>query len=136
MGMGKWFLWSIPVALVAFGLKLALTPAVVWHEGPVWEEFLKLYDRQIAAHFGGCQSKLVETTFGLTQVYACGDPSGPPVVMQGGAGSSCVVYTSWILPKLVDKGHYVLAVDFVCDLGRSIPREKDKANCPKTPDDL
>mmetsp|Transcript_9613 Transcript_9613/g.27527 ORF Transcript_9613/g.27527 Transcript_9613/m.27527 type:complete len:332 (-) Transcript_9613:120-1115(-) len=139
MGMlGKLGIGSLSAVFSAVVLRYALSqgPSPEWHKGPEWERLLTLYDRWAADGFKDCEAWLVPTDFGSTQVWSCGDLEGPPVLMLSGAGSSSLIYTTWILPRLVKRNFHVLAVDFVCDVGRSSPLNGNKANCPKSRDDL
>jgi pimeloyl-ACP methyl ester carboxylesterase len=70
---------------------------------------------------------VIPTTFGKTQTFACGDLSSDPVFFLHGAASNAFIYGDWIMPEL-RKTHYAVAVDFVCDVGRSTPRDGDSKN--------
>lgn len=143
MRLGGSTLFAVAAAFVAvalgcanyfFGNKLE---AVTWHEGPAWEEFLPLYDEWIASGYGNCTAKDIDGAFGTTRAYGCGDQSAKiAVIAQAGAAASSIIYTSWVLPRLVDGGAFVIAVDYICDVGRSHPKNKDNANCPSSESDF
>eukprot|EP00823_Brevimastigomonas_motovehiculus_P003578 TRINITY_DN2201_c0_g1_i1.p1 TRINITY_DN2201_c0_g1~~TRINITY_DN2201_c0_g1_i1.p1 ORF type:complete len:324 (+),score=44.26 TRINITY_DN2201_c0_g1_i1:62-1033(+) len=113
----------------------ACAPRMQWHAGPNWSQFLTLYDGIAKEQYAKCDSPLLPTRFGLTQVHACGNSSLPPVLLFPGAGSCSLIWGDWIVPSLLDK-HYAIAVDFVCDTGRSSPLNMSVSNCPKTEQDL
>jgi pimeloyl-ACP methyl ester carboxylesterase len=106
-----------------------------WHKNDKWLNLLKIYDKQVATKFADCNSRLVETSHGTTQVHACGDPNKPPALLLHGAGSNSLIYGDWIIPTLRES-HYCIAVDYPCDVGRSSPRDLDPKNCPATQQDL
>lgn len=106
-----------------------------WHGNDEWMNLLKIYDEQAAKYFAGCDSRLIDTSYGTTKVHACGDSEMPPVLFLHGAGSNALIYGDWIIPSLRDS-HYCVAVDFPCDNGRSSPKEMDPKNCPSSPQDL
>lgn len=119
------------LAAVVLNRQLARKPEA-WHEGPEWEAYLELYDKWVSYGFQDCEGRRVVTDFGSTQVYACGNSSHPPVMAHGGAASSSIIYTNWVLPPLVESGRFVLAVDYICDLGRSRPLDGNTTYCPAT----
>ena len=105
------------------------------------KRFLKIYDEFAEQAFyknPNCESKLVATSSGQTQVHACGDPSHPPVILFPGVAANSLSYGDWILPALVKAGYYAVAVDNPYDVGRSIPKDGDPSNpnAPKTQEDL
>jgi pimeloyl-ACP methyl ester carboxylesterase len=110
-------------------------PAYPWHQGPHWQTFLQCYDRRATEQYSACSPRLVTTHFGSTQTYACGNPSHPPVVFLHGAGSSSLIWGDWIVPQIQSQ-FYSIFIDYVCDAGRSSPRDNDTKNCPQTADDL
>lgn len=129
---------SLLLALVAviIGYLTQKTPSYMpWHGNDEWLNLLDIYNRQAADQFGDCDSRLVETSFGKTQVHACGDSNTPPVLFLHGAGSNSLIYGNWIIPSLRES-HYCIAVDYPCDVGRSAPRDMDPKNCPATQQDL
>lgn len=102
---------------------------------------MKIYDEFADKAFNNnpkCESKLVSTTSGQTQVYACGNPSHPPILLLPGVASNSLSYGDWVLPALVKAGYYAIAVDNPYDVGRSIPKNDDPTNpnAPKTQEDL
>ena len=115
---------------VAVGKVLLGQKKYPWHEGPQWERFLKNYDDSVAKNYNDCESKLIPTRFGATQVHGCGDISKPAVLFLHGARASSIMYSDWLIPSL-RKDHYAVAVDFICDIGRSVPKDKNTANCPQ-----
>jgi pimeloyl-ACP methyl ester carboxylesterase len=129
---------SILLLLVAVfvGYLTQKTPSYMpWHGNDTWVSLLDIYDKQAANQFRDCDSRLVETSFGKTQVHACGDSNKPSVLLLHGAGSNSLIYGDWIIPPL-RKSHYCIAVDYPCDVGRSAPRDLDTKNCPATQQDL
>lgn len=106
-----------------------------WHETPEWIRLLQIYDEQAARQYASCNSKIIETAFGATQVYTCGDSSKAPVLFLHGAGSNALIYGDWLIPALRES-HYCIAVDFPCDVGRSAPKDMNPKNCPATEQDL
>lgn len=106
-----------------------------WHATPQWEHFLSIYDDRMARHFVDCNSSLLDTAWGRTQFHACGDPSHPPLLMMHGAGSNANIYGPWLLPKLRET-HYAVAIDYPCDVGRSIPKDGNPDNCPAAAEDM
>jgi pimeloyl-ACP methyl ester carboxylesterase len=130
--------FSIVIAILAialYHLKSRPSTFLPWHETPEWKHALNVYDKRANENFADCDSRLVETSFGKTQIHACGDPSHPPVLFLHGAGSSSNLYGKWILPDLLES-FYCVAVDFVCDVGRSTPQDGDPEKCPSTPEGL
>jgi len=106
-----------------------------WHEGPKWQRFLSIYDDRILQEYPDCDSRLLPTRFGSTQVHACGDSTKPAVLMLHGAGSNSLIYGDWLIPT-IRLTHYAVAVDFICDAGRSVPKEKNVSNCPQSQQEL
>ena len=106
-----------------------------WHEGPKWKRFLSIYDDRIVQDYPDCDSRLLPTRFGSTQVHACGDSTKPAVLLLHGAGSNSLIYGDWLIPTL-RLTHYAVAVDFICDAGRSVPKEKSVSNCPQSQQEL
>jgi pimeloyl-ACP methyl ester carboxylesterase len=123
------------LAITLYYLKSRPSTFLPWHETPEWKHALNVYDTRATANFADCDSRLMETSFGKTQIHACGDPNNPPVLFLHGAGSNSNLYGAWIMPALKES-HYCVAVDFVCDVGRSIPQDGDPEKCPSTPEDL
>jgi pimeloyl-ACP methyl ester carboxylesterase len=110
-----------------------------WHEGPKWDRFFKIYDELAESQYYSnrfCESKQLESHFGSTQVHACGQPSDPPVLLLHGMGSCSVMYGDWIVPTLMESHYYVVAIDSLCDVGRSLPRDGETDNCPQTRDEI
>ena len=142
--MCKYFLLSVFVLVLAivFGRRGAPSPPAIWAEGDRWNRFFKIYDSFLVEmyrwdwvffrngdsffkrkeYLSDCESRVVTTSFGKTATFACGDRSRDPVLFLHGAASSSFIYGDWILPEL-RQSHYAVAVDFVCDIGRSIPRD-------------
>jgi pimeloyl-ACP methyl ester carboxylesterase len=102
-----------------------------WHGTQPWRDLLAVYDRMAREYFGYCKSALVDTEYGATQSYACGDPGNPPVLFLHGAGSNALIYGPWLVPDLAST-HYCLVVDYPCDVGRSLPPDGDPGRCPGT----
>ena len=137
-GTSKFLLVSVAiVALVGVWLKRQLLPThryLPWHQTFYWLQFLRIYDRQASEYGldgGDCQAKLLNTTYGQTHVFACGSKDRQPVVFFHGGALNALMYGKWILPKL-QSSRYVVAVDYPCDTGRSIPADSDPNNCPQT----
>jgi pimeloyl-ACP methyl ester carboxylesterase len=123
------------IAIILYYLNSRPSTYLPWHETPEWKHALDVYDERAAEHFSGCDSRLIETSFGKTQVHACGNPDNPPLLFLHGAGSNSNIYGAWLMPALLES-HYCVAVDYVCDVGRSIPKDGDPEKCPSTPDGL
>ena len=134
-------LFSVPslllvVVAVAITYSSQKTPSYMpWHNNEYWNRLLEIYDEQARAQFSSCNSCLVETSYGKTQVYACGDSAKPPVLLLHGAGSNALIYGNWLIPRMKES-HYCIAIDFPCDAGRSAPKDMDPKNCPATQEDL
>jgi pimeloyl-ACP methyl ester carboxylesterase len=134
-------LLSIPsllliVIAVAIAYYTQKTPRYMpWHETRDWIRLLQIYDEQAAQQYAKCDSKIIATTFGATQVHACGDLSKAPVLFLHGAGSNALIYGDWLIPPLRES-HYCIAVDFPCDVGRSAPKDMNPKNCPASQQDL
>lgn len=122
------------IAIILFYLNSRPSTYLPWHETPEWKHALEVYDDR-AENFSGCDSWLIETSFGKTQVHACGNPDSPPLLLLHGAGSNSNIYGAWLMPAL-SESHYCVAADYVCDVGRSIPKDGDPKKCPSTPDGL
>mmetsp|Transcript_5627 Transcript_5627/g.8287 ORF Transcript_5627/g.8287 Transcript_5627/m.8287 type:complete len:115 (+) Transcript_5627:140-484(+) len=45
------------------------------------------------------------------------------------------MYSDWLVPAMRNS-YSVVAVDYVCVVGRSIPKDESLSNCPKTQQDL
>ena len=93
-----------------------------WHNTPEWQHYLSIYDQFIDDYFAKCVKHQIETNIGTTVAYACGNPSNPLAVLLHGAQGTAIMYGKWLVPKLVDKEYYAVAVDFPCDCGRSVPK--------------
>lgn len=127
---------ALVIALVLWSKRFGSPAApAVWHQGPRWARFLDLYDGWIGEMYAGCTRHRVGTSFGETQIFACGDRADPPVLFLHGAGSNSFIYGDWVLPR-VAHSHYAIAVDFVCDVGLSAPRDGNVAKCPQTDKEL
>jgi len=136
------FQQNISASLFFLGIALALSAFLFirsatqpWHEGPKWTRYLEVYDSLIEKKYPDCEKKLIPTRFGSTQSYACGSISKPPVLLLPGSGGNSLMYSDWLVPAMRNS-YYVVAVDYVCDVGRSIPKDKSLSNCPKTQQDL
>jgi pimeloyl-ACP methyl ester carboxylesterase len=46
------------------------------------------------------------------------------------------MWGDWISPELSSSGYYVVSVDRLCDMGRSIPLDGNPDNCPQSPEQL
>ena len=128
---------SILVLAVAasVGLLLARQKKYPWHEGPHWERFLEIYDNWVVRNYRSCDSRLIPTRFGPTQVHGCGDIANPAVLLLPGAASNSIMYSDWLIPAL-SEDHYAVAVDNLCDVGRSVPKDKRLSNCPQNQQEL
>lgn len=105
-----------------------------WHEGEKWERLLKVYDGIARDMFH--ESKLVATRFGETQVHACGDPENPKkLVFFHGIATNSIMFGDWLFPAL-SKYYHCIAIDTVGDMGRSLPRDGDPANGPRSEREL
>lgn len=125
---------AVTVALVGIVLSSFSSKTYLpWHQTPQWERFLQMYDQKAKEMFATCDSKLVNTQFGRTQVHVCGNASDPVVVLFHGASMSSPMFGRWILPDLVRQKLRVVAVDFPCDNGRSIPA--DFSRCQSATED-
>jgi pimeloyl-ACP methyl ester carboxylesterase len=136
----SWLVLAIAVltALAIQKINKKKADSIKWHEGPKWEGFFKIYDEFAESQYYSnrfCESKQLESRFGSTQVHACGQPSDPAVLLLHGMGSCSVMYGDWIVPTLMER-HYVVAIDSLCDVGRSLPRDGDPASCPQTRDEI
>jgi pimeloyl-ACP methyl ester carboxylesterase len=116
--------------------RLGTAPYLPWHANDAWKRMLKAIDEVAKVQFSDCDSKLVETSFGKTQIYACGNSHHPPIMLFHGAASTSTMWGNWMTPALVQENKYAIMVDFICDTGRSIPKDFDPANCPSTEEDI
>jgi pimeloyl-ACP methyl ester carboxylesterase len=122
----------VVVAAVLFGRFFGAPRAPPeWHKGAKWERFLSIYDTFLNEFFADCDWQVIDTSFGSTALWACGDRTAPAVLFLHGAASSSMIYGDWILPR-VAKTRFAVAVDFVCDVGRSRPVNGDVKTCPQT----
>lgn len=111
-----------------------------WHQTPQWQQLLRTYDDTLATRMDsslrGCKSRYISTDFGETHVVDCGvshptPPAQKPLALFfHGAGSNSLMYSDWILPRLRTT-HHCVALDFVCDTGKSSPPEGDPERCPQ-----
>jgi pimeloyl-ACP methyl ester carboxylesterase len=102
-----------------------------WHKNEAWDRLLNVYDEIVDAKYKNCESKLVDTSFGKTQTYACGHRfHSPPVMFFHGASTDSSVFGEWLLPAVVKQNKFAIAVDYICDTGRSIPKDGKVENCP------
>jgi pimeloyl-ACP methyl ester carboxylesterase len=102
-----------------------------WHMNEAWDRLLKVYDETADEVYKKCESKLVNTSFGMTQTYACGHRfNSPPVMFFHGAASDSSLFGEWLLPAVVKQNMFAVAVDYICDTGRSIPKDGKVENCP------
>jgi pimeloyl-ACP methyl ester carboxylesterase len=134
--------WILPVglfttALLLLGSRFAIFPKnksplyEPWHKNEAWDRLLKVYDEIAADKYKNCESKLVDTSFGKTQTYACGHRfHSPPVMFFHGASSDSSGFGEWLLPEVVKQNKFAIAVDYICDTGRSIPKDGKVENCP------
>lgn len=107
-------------------------PSNKWHEGNEWENLLSIYDSIAERQYRDCDARLIPTSFGKTQVFCCGSPDEhPPVVLFHGIATNSLMFGDWLVPKL-SQSHYSVAVDTLCDMGRSLPTNGDISNCPQT----
>lgn len=68
-----------------------------------------------------CRSELIESPkFGSTQIHACSGPRDPAVLLFHAISSSSIDYGDWLVPALVSGRMYAVAVDALCDVGRSV----------------
>ena len=96
-----------------------------------WDRLLNVYDEIADEKYKNCESKLVETSFGKTQTYACGHRfHSPPVMFFHGASTDSSVFGEWLLPAVVKQNKFAIAVDYICDTGRSTPKDGKVENCP------
>jgi len=134
-------LFSVP-SLLLITIAVAITYStqkttsyMPWHENEEWARFLHIYDEQAAGQFASCDSRLVDTSYGKTQVHACGNSENPPILLLHGAGSNSLIFGDWLIPYLRES-HYCIAVDYFCDVGRSAPKDMDPRYCQVTQEDL
>lgn len=131
----------VVIAYVVWRKFIAVAPtrpvlAATWHQSADWLSYLALYDQRAATQYQHCDNRLVRTSFGLTQLYACGRATDPVVLLLHGAGSSSLMYGDWLVPPLIATQHYVVAIDYICDVGRSMPLNGSVASCPRTREQL
>lgn len=130
---------AVVVCLVAVAVYRVLfsRSQPLWHQGPLWEHFLTIYDERANAQFHDCDRRLVPSIFGSTQVYACGKPDSEasPVLLLHGAVINSLMFGDWLVPPLAER-HYTVCLDYVCDVGRSSPLNGSVANCPQTEQDF
>ena len=134
-------LFALAALAAAWGYRRFLNPAdplPSWGDGQDWVDFLRVYDGIAAEKLGDlCEGKMLHTDFGETHAFICGDAANPPVVMLHGVLQTSLMYAPWLLPDLVRAGHYVIALDYVCDVGRSLPKNSTGTlSCPATEEDF
>jgi pimeloyl-ACP methyl ester carboxylesterase len=132
-------LFSLFILLFAaiFGvyLRFKRSSYLPWHETSEWQEFLKVYDTLANEQYlskPSCESKDVDTRFGKTHAFTCGDPLHHAVLLLHGATANAMMFGDWMVPSLLDAGLYAIAIDYPCDVGRSIPPKGDPNNCPQS----
>lgn len=126
---------AIFVALAAAGLQ-TMNRRRPWHQGDKWEKFFAVYDRIASEQYGDCKSGVLDQErFGSTQFYACGNPAHRAVFLIHGAAECALMWGDWMVPALRDR-YFVVAIDTLCDVGRSRPRNGDTTNCPQGKDEM
>lgn len=93
-----------------------------------------MYDAIAKEQYKDCDSSLLPTKFGDTQVFACGSKEDPPAVLLHGISTCSLMFGDWLVPKL-SQTHYTVAIDTMCDMGRSCPTDGDPSNYPQTEQD-
>jgi pimeloyl-ACP methyl ester carboxylesterase len=123
-------------AALMVGVMKSEPPYLPWHNTSYWETLLSIYDRRVeTGYYKNCESQYIDTTYGTTHIFKCGDPTHPPVLVFHGAGANALSFDTWLMPVLVDEGNfYAIAVDYVCDSGRSSPKDGNLKLCPKRDD--
>lgn len=109
------------VPLVAVVLYWLRSSGAKWHQGPQWQSVLQLYDQMVKNLYSECESKLLPTRFGSTQVHICGPPNAPPVFLIHGAGDTSLTWVPLIKRSALVNQRRLIAVDYICDAGRSVP---------------
>jgi pimeloyl-ACP methyl ester carboxylesterase len=104
-----------------------------WQEGDAWAKHLEVYDTFADEIYGDARIVDVESRFGTTRAYVCGDPAKQPVFLMHGAHDSSLTW-EWLLPELV-KHHQVVALDRIGDFGRSLPRNGLTSSLPDGEDE-
>ncbi len=99
------------------------------HEGKAWAERLKAYDKYAAEHFGDHQAVDLESRFGSTRAYLCGNPENPSIMILHGL-MSCSLDMVYLLPALV-QNYYLIFVDRMGEVGRTRPVDGLNSNLPK-----
>ena len=99
------------------------------HEGKAWAERLRVYDKYAAEQFGNQKTVDLESRFGITRVYLCGNPENPPVMILHGL-NSCSLEFAFLLPGLV-QNYYLIFVDRMGEQGRSRPVDGLISNLPQ-----
>eukprot|EP00933_Yihiella_yeosuensis_P067025 TRINITY_DN71624_c0_g1_i1.p1 TRINITY_DN71624_c0_g1~~TRINITY_DN71624_c0_g1_i1.p1 ORF type:complete len:332 (+),score=42.31 TRINITY_DN71624_c0_g1_i1:62-1057(+) len=83
-----------------------------------WDKMLQLYDAKVQEDFADCEHKQISTSFGMTQVHVSGSRADPPVLLFHGVRATSLQFD--FLVKPLAKRHCVIAVDYICDVGRSL----------------
>jgi pimeloyl-ACP methyl ester carboxylesterase len=115
-----------------------MSPAsgTVWRsDEEAWENMLSIYDIKARNAYGDCDARILSSRFGNTQVYACGNPQNSSVFLLHDAVTSSLSW-EWLIPELVQQSYYTVAVDILCDMGRSIPKDGKVEYCPKGPNEI
>mmetsp|Transcript_22107 Transcript_22107/g.26983 ORF Transcript_22107/g.26983 Transcript_22107/m.26983 type:complete len:336 (+) Transcript_22107:154-1161(+) len=108
----------------------------LFHKGEKWERLLEMYDDIASEQFRDCDSRLLPLTeFGATYTHSCGDKTKPPVLFFHGMGTNSLMYGDWLIPSL-SKDYYAVAVDTLCDMGRSLPLNGNPSSCPQTEQEI
>lgn len=130
-----------------------------WHKGSQWDRLLRIYDDIASDVFKACQARLVPSTFLVpatstvegeattmvpryqTHVFECAGDSNTAhsrgtVVLFHAGGANALMYGDWLVPALVQQGFTTVAVDYPCDLGKSVVANSDTANCPLSANEM
>jgi pimeloyl-ACP methyl ester carboxylesterase len=82
------------------------------------DQFLALYDEREKDWPVSFETRMIETSYGLTYVRISGQESAPPLVLLHGAGSNSLVWETNV--KSFSQSYRVIAIDNIYDYGRSI----------------
>jgi len=87
-------------------------------QGQAWERMFLLYDAKVRRDFHNCEQLHIPSSFGNTYVHDCGNTSLPAVVLFHAFRATSTMW-SFLVPTL-SKHRRVVAVDYICDVGRSV----------------
>lgn len=145
---GSWAAFAVLTLAVFVGYRLnhnghdvreggSPSSLAIWRkDGEAWEnKMLRIYDAKVATAYSDCDVRNLSSRFGTTRVYACGNPQHTPVFLLHDAATSSLSW-EWIIPKLVGRSYYTVAVDILCDMGRSMPKDGTVEHCPNGPEEI